>query len=382
MPPVTFKYSQFTPYEQKYQSVTARGDDMPPVSLKDPQTTLVDLCGNGLPDVLNTTATGYYFWQNLGNGQLDMRHSQHTVPAGITLSQPGVAFGDMGGDGMADLIVQWPKMAGFYEATPDGNWKPFKKFDPYPSFNLADPNVRLIDLTGDGRSDVLMTRDRHFLWFKCLGEAGYAEHRAVMREHNLEDFPDVYFNDPSARVRLADMTGDGLNDIALLHNGRIDYWPNLGYGEFGKRITMKSSPRLEYNFDPARLFLADLDGSGCADLVYVDTGKVHFWFNQSGNGWSEEQVIHGTPPLTDFDSVQFADIFGTGTATLVWSYDYGRYPGENYKALDLCGCKKPYVLCEMSNNMGATTKVQYAPSTKFYLVPRLISSVSIIGNIK
>lgn len=366
MPPVTFKYSEFTPHKQKYQSVTARGGNMPPISLKDPQTTLVDLRGDGFPDVLNTTNAGYYVWENMGNGHLDMRHSQQSIPAGITLAQPGVAFGDMGGDGMADLIVQRPEMAGFYEATP-GGWKPFKKFRTYPSFSLADPNVRLIDLTGDGRSDILMTRDMQFLWFECLGEEGYGEPRAVTRNHNLDEFPNVYFNDPSARVRLADMTGDGLNDIVLLHNGRIDYWPNLGYGKFGKRITMKASPRLEYNFDPARLYLADIDGSGCVDLVYVDTGRVHFWFNQSGNSWSEEQVIHGTPPVTDFDSVQFADIFGTGTATLVWSYDLGRYPGKNYKALDFCGGKKPYVLNEMSNNMGATTKVQYAPSTKFYL---------------
>lgn len=368
IPPVTFKYSQFTPNKQKYQSVTARGGDMPPISLKDPQTTLADLHGNALPGVLNTTTTGYYFWQNIGNGQLDMRHPQHVSPAGITLAQPGVAFGDMGGDGMLDLIVQWPELAGFYETTPDGNWKPFKKFDSFPSnFSLADPNVRLLDLTGDGRSDALKTRDMHFLWYECIGEAGYAEPRAVMRINNLEEFPDVYFNDPSGRVRLADMTGDGLNDIIMIHNGRVDYWPNLGYGQFGKRFTMKGSPRLEYNFDPARIFLADLDGSGCTDMVYVDTGEVHFWFNQSGNGWSQEQVIEGTPPVTDFDSVQFADIFGTGTATLIWSYDYGRYPGENYKALDLCGGIKPYVLSEMSNNMGATTKVQYAPSTKFYL---------------
>jgi RHS repeat-associated protein len=371
MPPVTFKYSEFKPHEQKYKSVTARGNDMPPMSLKNPETTLVDLFGDGLPDVLNTTSTGYYFWQNLGNANLDVRQRQHAVPARISLSQPGVAFGDMGGDGMADLIVQWPEMAGFYEATSDGEWKPFKKFPTCPSFSLGDPNVRLIDLTGDGRSDVLMTRDLHFLWFECKGEEGYGDPKAVIRLHDLKAFPDVYFNDPSGRVRLADMTGDGLNDIVLLHNGRVDYWPNLGYGKFGKRITMTGSPRLECNFDPGRLFLADLDGSGCADMAYVDMGvdmgKVHFWFNQSGNGWSDEYVINGTPPVTDIDSVQFADIFGTGTATLVWSYDYGRYPGENYKALDFCGGVKPYVLNEMTNNMGATTKVQYASSTKFYL---------------
>ena len=45
----------------------------------------------------------------------------------------------------------------------------------------------------------------------------------------------MFFDDPSHRVRLADMTGDGLNDIVRVHAGRIDYWPNLGYGRFGAR---------------------------------------------------------------------------------------------------------------------------------------------------
>jgi len=367
IPPLTFKYSQFKPHEQHYQSITARDNYLPPHSLKDPETTLVDLLGNGLPGILHTDLKGFDYWQNLGGGSMDMRHPLHTVPAGVTLSQPWVAFGDMAGDGMADLIVQGPTMAGFFEATPQGGWKPFKKFKEYPSFNLNDPNVRLVDLTGDGRSDVLMTRDMHFLWFENNGEEGYKEPKPEMRRHKLEEFPDVYFNDPSGRVRLADMTGDGLNDIVLLHNGRVDYWPNLGYGKFGNRITMTHAPRLEYNFDPNRLFLVDLDGTGCADLVYVDSGAVYFRFNQSGNSWSEEQVIRGTPYVTDLSSVQFADIFGTGTATLVWSYDYNFQPGGNYKALDFCGGVKPYVLTEMSNNMGATTRVQYAPSTRFYL---------------
>ena len=163
------------------------------------------------------------------------------------------------------------------------------------------------------------------------------------------------------------MTGDGLNDIVLVHNGRIEYWPNLGYGRFGKRITMENAPHLDVNFDPKRLFLADLNGTGCADLVYVDFGRVHFWFNQSGNRWSEQQTILGTPTVTDVDSLQFADVFGTGTATLVWSYDYAGQPEGHYKALDFCGGVKPYVLTEMDNNMGSTTRVSYAPSTRYFL---------------
>ena len=78
-------------------------------------------------------------------------------------------------------------ISGFFEATPEGGWKPFKKFE-YPSFGLNDPNVRLVDLTGDGRSDVLMTRDHHFLWYECLGEEGYGAPKAVNRVFDMDLF--------------------------------------------------------------------------------------------------------------------------------------------------------------------------------------------------
>jgi RHS repeat-associated protein len=371
MVPVTFKYSEFKPQEQRYQSVTANGNDLPHRALNDPNFTLMDLFGDGLPDILNTTNNGYYFWQNLGECKVDRRHPQHEFPTNSVLSDANVAMGDMGGDGLPDILVEAPGMSGFYEARPDGKWKPFKRFEEMPSFSLVDPNVRLVDLTGDGLSDMLMTCDHHFLWVKCLGEKGYDKQpNVVERKYDLNEFPDVYFNDPSGRVRMADMTGDGLNDIVLVHNGRIDYWPNLGYGEFGKRITMANAPRLDYNFNPQRLFLVDLDGTGCSDLVYVDFNKVDFCFNQSGNGWSDEQVINGTPAVSDSSAIQFADFFGTGTATLVWSYDFNFQPGSNYKVLDFCGGVKPHLLIETDNNMGATTKVQYVSSTKFYLADK------------
>ena len=326
MPPVIFKYSEFRPHEQRYQSIAARGNDMPPVALNDPEVALVDLFGDGLPDVLQSSPAGFRYWRNLGGGLLDRPQSLAQVPAGIALGQPGVGFGDMGGDGRADLLAHSGPLPGFFETTSKGTWQTFKPYDSLPSFELGDPNVRLLDLTGDGLSDALMTRDEQFLWFECLGEKGFASPKFVARKHDLDDFPDVFFDDRAGRVRLADMTGTGLNDIVLVHNGRIDYWPNLGYGRFGKRMTMENAPHLEIDFDPKRLFLADLNGTGCADLVYVAFDRVHFWFNQSGNRWSNTQTIPGTPTISDVDSIQFADVFGTGTATLLWSYEYDVTP--------------------------------------------------------
>jgi RHS repeat-associated protein len=367
MPPVSFGYTEFRPHEQHYQSVTARGNDMPARSLSDPNLALVDLFGDGLPDVVETGVGGLRYWRNLGGGMLDRPRKLAHIPSAIALSQPGVGFGDIGGDGRTDLLVHNGPLPGFFETTSDEAWQTFKAYDTFPSFDLNDPNVRLLDLTGDGRSDALMTQGEQFLWFECLGEQGFAPPQFIPRKHDLDGFPDVFFDDPAGRVRLADMGGSGLNDIVLVHNGRIDYWPNLGYGRFGKRITMANAPRLDADFDPKRLFLADLNGTGCADLVYVEHDRVRFWFNQSGNRWSTEETNRGTPPVTDVDSLQFADVFGTGTATLVWSYDFAAQPQGHYKALDFCGGSKPYVLTEMSNNMGATTKVRYAPSTKYFL---------------
>jgi RHS repeat-associated protein len=364
MPSIALKYSKFEPQKQRYESISAKGNDLPPLSLGDGNVALVDLDGNGLPDVLHTLPTGFRYWRNLGNGTLDRPRTMVQVPAGITLSQPGVSFADMGGDGRADLLVLGGPSRGFYETTPETTWKSFKPIHDLPSFDLSDPAIRLVDLTGDGLSDVLMAREQYFVWFQCLGEAGYGDPQFVPKE---PDQMGLYFNDPAGRLRLADMTGDGLNDIVLVHNGRIDYWPNLGYGQFGTRITMANAPQLEQNFDPARLFLADLDGTGCADLVYVDFNQVHFWFNQCGNGWSPQRTIQGTPITTNTAAVQFADFYGLGTSTLVWSYDYGQFPGSNYKVLDLCGGIKPHLLVEMDNNLGATTRVQYGSSSRHYL---------------
>lgn len=367
LPPVSFAYSEFRPDEQRFQSLSARGSDGPPASLGDGQFALVDLFGDGLPDVVQSNPNGLRYWRNLGFGVLDRPRSLNTVPADVQLGDPGVGFADMGGDGQADLLVHSSSLPGFYETTADGTWHRFRPYDVPTGFELDDPNLRLLDLTGDGLSDALVTADEHFLWYRGQGEQGFSTPERIPRTHDLAVFPDISFNDPGQSVRLADMNGDGLADIVVVHGHRVDYWPNLGFGRFAARITMGTAPQLEADFDPRRVFLVDLDGTGCADLVYVGFDRVHHWSNQSGNGWSEKGTILGTPTITDIDAIQFADVFGSGTATLLWTYAYARHPEGNYKALDFCDGTKPYVLVEMSNNMGATTRVSYSSSTRHSL---------------
>src|SRR4029077_13421483 len=160
-------------------------------------------------------------------------------------------------------------------------------------------------------------------------------------------FPNVNFSDP--RVRLADMTGDGLQDVVLVHDGSVAYWPNLGRGNWGRQVIMRRGPRLPAGFDPRRLLLGDLDGDGAADLVLVEDTRVTLWINQCGNGWSGPPGIKGTPPLSDVDAVLLTDLGGNGVSGILWSQDAGGRSRGTLFFLDLTGGTKPYLLGGMAN---------------------------------
>ena len=363
-PPLQMHYSAFQPAQQRFKPITADGDDLPPGGLATPDMALVDLFGTGLQDVLYTSEAGYFYWKNEGNFRFSRRRTMRNMPNEVRLSNPGVSFGDMAGDGQADLLVQNENGWGIYEANGKAGWKNFRPYKSFPSFSFADPSVRLMDLTGDGKSDAVRSTPTSFYWFRSEGEKGFAEPKMFRRTYDLAEFPDVDFSSP--RVKLADMSGDGLQDIVLLHSGRIDYWANLGYGKFSKRITLANAPHFGHDFDPRRLFFADLDGSGTADMIYVEANQVRFWFNRSGNAWSETFTIYGTPAFHDYAAITPADMLGNGCTGLLYSDEYRRGP-SNYRFLDFTGGVKPHLLVEMSNNMGSTTRVRYQPSTYFYL---------------
>ena len=46
--------------------------------------------------------------------------------------------------------------------------------------------------------------------------------------------------------------------------------------------------------DQKRIRLADIDGSGTTDIIYLGRDSISFWFNQSGNSWSETHRL-GVP---------------------------------------------------------------------------------------
>lgn len=362
LPPVSFKYTEFD--IEKRDFFPLQGSELPLNSLASSDTELVDLFGNGLPDIIQMNGTIRY-WRNLGQGRFEIPRLMKNSPGGLTLEDPDVQMLDANGEGKADLMVNQVGLSGYYPLKFTGEWdrRSFQKYDVSPSFSLQDPEVRLFDLDGDGVTDALRTSARFECFFQDADE-GWNRTLRVERKQ-IETFPDVSFSDP--RVKLADLTGDGLQDIVLVHDGNIEYWPYMGHGKWGKRIHMANSLRLPHGYDPKRILIGDVDGDGLADIVYVDHRKVLLWINQGGNSWSDPIEIDGTPPFSDADAVRLIDLLGSGVKGVLWSADATNLSRNHMYFLDFTGGAKPYLLHEMDNNIGAITRVGYKPSTDYYL---------------
>src|SRR5207248_5861658 len=137
-------------------------------------------------------------------------------------------------------------------------------------------------------------------------------------------------------------------------------------------IILDNSPWFDRTdgFDQGRVRLADIDGSGTTDIIYLGPAGVRIYFNQSGNRLSDPRTLHSFPRVDQLSSVQVADLFGNGTACLLWSTPLPADARHPVRYLDLMGGTKPHLLISSRNNLGAETHVTYTSSTRSYLADR------------
>ena len=133
-----------------------------------------------------------------------------------------------------------------------------------------------IDLDGDGKPDIIISDENVFTWYASRGTAGFDTAEMTSKPYDEETGPALVFREPLQTIFLADMTGDGLTDIVRIRNGEVCYWPNLGYGKFGVKVTMDHSPVFDTQdmFNPAYIHLADVSGTGATDILYLGTESV------------------------------------------------------------------------------------------------------------
>ncbi|MEU6352029.1 SpvB/TcaC N-terminal domain-containing protein [Streptomyces sp. NPDC047072] len=371
LPPLTLTYTR-AEISAEVRRLDADSAENLPTGLDETSYTWVDLDGEGLPGVLTEQGGAWYYKPSLGEGRLGPLHRLTTRPS------PGLAgsrheLTDLDGDGRLDLVRLDGEPRGYHSRTADGTgWEPFTPFTDVSRVAPDALSIRFVDLTGDGLADLLTCDDNAVVWYPSLGARGFGGPRYAPHPDEEGAGPRPLLGDSTQTVFLADMSGDGLTDLVRIRNGEIRYWPNLGHGRFGAPVVMSDAPPLDTpdGFDPRRIRLADVDGSGTTDLLYMGRGDVRLWYNRSGNGWGPAHELPALPHLGPPTSVRVADLLGNGTACLVWSSPLPADAGDPLRYIDLMGGTKPHLLVAADNHMGAETRVRYAPSTAFYLADR------------
>jgi len=385
LPPLEFEYSEAT-IQDKVEDVDEENIENLPQGLDGVQYQWADIDGEGSSGILTEQGDSWFYKRNVSAlPVMDEDGNPHTVasfapteqlatiPSFTNLSGGRQQLLDLAGDGQLDVVEFDSPTPGFYERTKDKAWHTFKPFVSLPNISWQDPNLKFVDLTGDGHADIFITEDEAFTWYPSLAETGFASGEKVRQALDEEKGPKLVLADGMQSIYLADISGDGLTDLVRIRNGEVCYWPNLGYGRFGARVTMDNSPLFDIPdlFHQRRIRLADIDGSGVTDIIYLKGDGVCIYLNESGNRWADAEKLKSFPHIDNLSSVLAVDLLGNGTACLVWSSPLPGHAHKPMRYIDLMGGQKPHLLVKTVNNLGAETHIHYAPSTRFYLEDKL-----------
>ncbi len=373
LPPIELAYTEVEVHSEMQVLDNVSAENIPG-GVEGGRHRFLDYDSEGLPGILSEIEPGAWFYKrNLGKGQFGPFERISRLPLAGQFFAGLQELTDLAGDGLKYLVQYRPPIQGYFERTEEGAWGEFIPFSSIANLEWSDSNLRFVDLDGDGLADLLITEQDVLRWHRSRGKEGFGPENDVRRPREEEKGPILLFADSTETAFLADMSGDGLSDIVRVRNGEVTYWPNLGYGRFGGKITLARSPNFDTidQFDPRRIRLADVDGSGNNDVIYIGRREIKIWFNEAGNALSANPTVLANLPIVDnSDGMSVLDILGSGTAALVFSTALPRAKPSPVHYVDLMGGRKPHLLREIKNNLGLTTTITYAPSTKFYLQDR------------
>ena len=218
MPPAEFTYSSRRS-SRRCSSLDPASQANLPEGLDEDRFRWVDLDGEGLSGILAGANGAWYYKRNVSAAHLVAQpdgtlaaqarfgplETITGLPARADLS--GVRLLDLSGSGRLDVVDLAGPDPGFFERTADGTFEPLHRFAALPDIDWSDPNVRFVDVTGDGLADVLMTEDGLFTVYASLcGAAGFDSARLARPGWDEERGPSVVFADGTQTIFTADMS--------------------------------------------------------------------------------------------------------------------------------------------------------------------------------
>ncbi|MGN8343413.1 SpvB/TcaC N-terminal domain-containing protein [Pseudomonas sp. SMV71] len=365
-PPVEFSYSPFKLAPDP--SAWRRCQDLP--GLNDGHAyQLVDLYGEGLPGVLHRSDQGWHYREPVRAG-IDSDEVSYGpwralphIPVTDTTTPMLQVLSDLTGDGRLDWLVAQPQVSGFFSLGADRNWSDFATFNAFaPEF--FSPQGQLADLMGNGLGDLALIGPRSIRLYANQREHGFSAPLQMPRQEHEDALP-VFGASPAELVAFSDVLGSGQQHLVRIRHDEVKCWPNLGRGRFGQGRVLDFPGLAHESFDASRIRLADLDGSGAVDLIYLQADHALIFMNRCGHGFAPAVALPW-PQGVRYDrlcQVSIADLRGLGCSSLVLSVPH--LSGQHWR-YDFVSAK-PYLLTGAHDNLGADYRISYRSSAQEWL---------------
>ena len=208
-------------------------------------------------------------------------------------------FMDLAGDGQPDLVVLWTaRCPASTSTTRTKAGKPSGLFISCPNLDLRDPNLQVRRSRRRRPRRRADHRGRRLRLAPVAGRGGLRRResrrpgaatrrtaRARLRRRHPVDLPRRPVRRRPHRHR-AHPQRRGL----LLAEPRL-----RPLRRQGRRWTTRPGSTTRTSSTSKRIRLADIDGRGTTDIIYLHRDGVRLYFNQSGNSWSEPHAARRFP---------------------------------------------------------------------------------------
>lgn len=371
MPRVDLNYSAFCPPAAPNFLTLSMSDVSIPGYINTSQFLPVDLNGEGLDGLLYSNDETTLYLEPLGEGKYSLPDAVTVFPIDKNIQDGSVRLTDLDGNGKMDMLIMNEQRAGYYPLNNDGSWGQFQAFSGNP-LNASDVFIEMTDVDANGKTDLLLATSQDIWINYSKGYNGFDPAKQVL---NNTQFPVKPIGSAGQLVTFTDIFGDGLSHRVSIRPGLIECWPCLGHGYYGEKVTLDNAPLFGNALDTSRLYLTDIDGSGLTDLAYVFEDRIELYLNENGNRFADPITIYLPALYSAIAQINFMDVRGDGTNCLVLTvmspepvHYYYAFTGTNMASLSFTDVViKPYLLTSINNGMGMVTEILYASSTKFML---------------
>lgn len=329
---------------------------------------LADLYGEGIPGLLYLDQGAWHYRapQRRSGGEQDAITWGTPQPLRIQPDSTAGTLMDLDGDGRPEWLVT-AGLCGSFTLGPDGSWSGLVPLTALPS-EFHHPQAQMTDLTGDGQQDVVLLRalgPRSVRLYPASGTAGWL---AALNQayEGREPLPSLESSEHQL-VAFADPAGSGQAHLVRITGEGVTLWPSLGYGRFADAIEIPGF-KIE-DFNASRVFLADTDGAGTTDILYLQPDGIRVFVSQSGNRYQEGAFVPA-PPGVILDAtcyLQVADILGQGTADLLLTSPHHGPGLQPCSWLYRFNEQRPWLLETVVDNAGGRTQLAYRSSAQAWL---------------